>query len=85
MLALTVARVWFGWKEKAVSLSADDATLPSLRGRLSLYLPRLKLRSSGGRALFGAAVADVALPAVESNRRKVRLYYILLLVFLEDM
>lgn len=64
MLALTVARVWFGWKEKAVSLSAEATTLPSLSGRFSLYLPRLKLRSRGGRVLFGEAVAAAVLPAV---------------------
>lgn len=67
MLALIVARVWFGWKEKAVSLSAEATTLPSCRGRFSLYLPRLKLRSRGGRVLFVAAVAAEVLPAVEER------------------
>lgn len=47
-----------------MSLSAEATTLPSLRGRFSLYLPRLKLRSRGGRVLFGAAV----LPAVEEKK-----------------
>lgn len=63
MPALTISRLLLGWKEKAVSLSADATTLPSLRGRLSLYLPRLKLRRRGGRVLCAAAV-DAAAAAV---------------------
>ena len=53
-----------------MSLAAEDTTLPSLRGRFSLYLPRLKLRSRGGRVLFGAFVGSAAAGALPVAQAK---------------